>query len=164
MRFILVKFQLLLLSLFFANSIQSQVDVLNYEQFKAVYTANEDKVYVINFWATWCVPCVKELPYFEEIAETRKDDFEMILVSLDFPKQIESRVIPFLKTKDIKSKVVLLDESDANVFIDDIDPNWSGSIPATLIWYKGKLAFAEREFHNTEELKTFIYKALEKKQ
>ena len=57
-----------------------------------------DKTYVINFWATWCAPCVKELPYFEEVNKEFKDkNTEVILVSLDFPSQIESKLKPYLK-------------------------------------------------------------------
>ena len=145
-------------------SASGQVEVMNYEEFKTNYMSASDEAYVLNFWATWCAPCVKELPYFEEAAEKGKDDFTMILVSLDFPKHIDSRLLPFLEKKRLKSKVVLLDEANANVFIDDIDPSWSGAIPATLIWKGEKKAFAEAEFHSIEEVQELIYTALNKEQ
>ena len=92
-----------------------------------------DKTLVINFWATWCVPCVKELPYFEAATQAyTRDEVEVILVSLDFPDELERRVIPFVEEKTLKSKVILLNDPDANSWIDKVSPKWSGAIPATV--------------------------------
>ncbi len=75
------------------------------------------EVVVINFWATWCKPCIKELPIFEEIGKRYTEDrVKVILVSLDFPDQI-SKVEEFIKRKDLKSDVVLLNDPDANRWI-----------------------------------------------
>lgn len=131
-----------------------QLKVVSYEQFKTDYLVDQEELIIFNFWATWCKPCVKELPYFIQIAD--EQNIRLILVSLDFPRQIESKLIPFLTKNKVKHEVVLLDESNANVFINDIDPEWQGSIPATMLWRKGKLAFAEKEFHSKKELDDFI--------
>jgi len=82
-----------------------------------------DSTYVINFWATWCGPCIKELPYFEELNAMYSDEaFRQILVSLDDPKKIERKVIPFLTKNKIESEVVLLADGKANSWIDRVDP------------------------------------------
>ncbi len=95
---------------------------------------NSDTTYIINFWATWCKPCVEELPDFEKINAQYKDKKVMvILVSCDFRKQLDSRVIPFLADKNIRSKVVLMNESDPNSWIERVDSKFTGAIPATLI-------------------------------
>ena len=123
-------------------------------------TKDVNKTYVINFWATWCAPCVKELPYFETLNANYSDkNVEVILVSLDFPRQIETKLKPFLKKKALKSEVVVLDDVDANSWIPKVNENWSGAIPATLIYNKQKKAFYERSFNYEElenELKQFI--------
>lgn len=114
---------------------------------------SSDTVFVINFWATWCAPCVKELPYFERLAEKYKDKaLKVILVSLDFKSKIQSDLVSFIKKHHLKSEVVVsanLDES----FINTVDKSWSGAIPATLIvnHQKGVRKFYEQEF-NFEEL------------
>ena len=137
-------------------------EVMDYEEFKSFYLVESEQPIVFNFWATWCKPCVKELPYFLKMAESQTD-LKLILVSLDFPQHFESRLRPFLVEHDIMESVVVLDESNANVFIDDIDPSWQGSIPATLVWDGKKLGFAEAEFHTYEELMTFIDESLNSK-
>ncbi len=97
----------------------------------------DDKTYVINFWATWCAPCVKELPYFEKLKTEYADkNVEVLLVSLDFPKQVEKKLIPFINKKKLKSEVVLLDDINEDVWIKAIDETWSGALPATLFTIK----------------------------
>jgi thiol-disulfide isomerase/thioredoxin len=135
----------------------SQVKVIKFPELQEyIVTRADDKVKVINFWATWCGPCVKELPFIDSLRYTYDPDkVEVLLVSLDFPDQL-SRVHTFLQRKKIGTTVWLLDESDPNLFIDQVDPSWSGAIPATLlvrnstaqrIFLEGELTKAELEKH-----------------
>ena len=118
---------------------------------------DNDTTYLINFWATWCSPCVKELPYFEGIHDQYKGKpFKVILVSLDFRKHIEKKLIPFLNQNEIKSDVVLLADGKANRWIDRVDPEWSGAIPITLVVSGKERRFYETEFHSEEELVEII--------
>lgn len=113
-----------------------------------------DTTYVLNFWATWCSPCVKEIGYFEELhRQTGSEKVKVILVSLDFPNQIQQRVIPFLKEKKITAQVLLMNDLDYNSWIDLIDPGWSGSLPATLIYKRENRVFLERELSQEELIK-----------
>lgn len=100
------------------------------------YWKNEhpDTLLIVNFWATWCKPCVAELPYFEKIQqEYAHQKVKVILMSLDYPDVLKSRVNPFIQKKKIKSEVWLMHESNPNDWIDSVDSGWSGAIPATLI-------------------------------
>ncbi|MFC4222167.1 redoxin domain-containing protein [Flagellimonas marina] len=118
-----------------------------------------NKTYIINFWATWCKPCIAELPYFEKVNAERKDNVEVILVSLDMPSMWKSRLEPFVDNKGIKSEVVILDDPKQNDWIPKVDQEWSGGIPATLIYNKNKRSFYERGF-TYEELNTELNKFL----
>ncbi len=134
------------------------LEIYDYKGLEPFLNKKDDKTYVINFWATWCAPCVKELPYFEELNKTySKNNVEVVLVSLDFPKQYEKRLKPFILKHQLNSKVIALNDVDANAWINKISPDWTGAIPATLIYNKDKRAFYEQSF-NYDELKTEIEK------
>jgi thiol-disulfide isomerase/thioredoxin len=93
-----------------------------------------DTTYIINFWATWCRPCVAELPHFEQIRQDyARQKVRVVLVSMDFARDIEDRVIPFVEKMKLKNPVWLLNEPDANSWIERVDSSWSGALPATLI-------------------------------
>jgi len=112
-----------------------------------------DTTYVINFWATWCKPCLEELPYFEEVTSRYTNQkVKVLLVSMDFPSKLEVKVKPFVQKQQLKSTVVLLDESDQNAFIERIDKTWSGAIPFTIIanGARKKSKSYEKEFTRDE--------------
>src|SRR5690606_240818 len=119
-----------------------------------------DSIYVINFWATWCKPCIKELPAFEKLAsDYSAEKVKVLLVSLDFSDKLKTQVIPFIKKNNIQSEVVLLDDPDANNWIPKVSVEWSGAIPATIIYNKDNRKFYEQSFTFEEletELKTFL--------
>lgn len=143
----------------FVSSITT-VKTYNFNQLKPLLERKDNKTYVVNFWATWCAPCVKELPYFEKIKkEYGNKNVEVLLVSLDFPKQVQRALIPFLNKRDIKSDVILLDDVNEDFWIKAIDENWSGALPATIIYNKEGRKFYEQSFdYETleNELNTFL--------
>jgi len=146
----------------FSEKKHSKIEVtsLDYNQLKPYLERTDDKTYVVNFWATWCAPSVKELPYFEKINKAyANQNVEVLLVSLDFPKQVDKKLIPFIKKRNLQSEVVLLDDTNENVWIPSINENWSGALPATLIYNKNNRKFYEQSFTYEaleNELKTFI--------
>jgi len=125
----------------------SKVEVYNFAELESFLKTHTDKIVVINFWATWCKPCVKELPYFQELHDTFKNEnLKVVLVSLDFPDKFESQLIPFIKKNKLTPQVILLDDPDENTWIQKIDESWSGALPATLIYSKSNSAFYEQSF------------------
>ena len=147
----------LIFPLFFSNTILAQNVVVfdNYSTLEKEILSDKNTIYVVNFWATWCAPCVKELPHFEKLNSENKN-VKVVLVSLDFKEQFESKLLPFLKRKSIKSEVVLLTDKDYNTWLPIVDKDWSGSIPATLIINKGKKVFVEKIFSSDKELNEFV--------
>lgn len=117
---------------------------------------DNDTTYVVNFWATWCVPCVEELPNFEKLnAEYKDKKVKVLLVSIDFPKIAETKLLPFVKEHNLKPEVVLLNDPDANTWINKVDSTWSGAIPATIIYKGDKRRFYEKSF-SFEELENEV--------
>lgn len=130
------------------------VKAYDYAGLKYFLNQKNDTTYVVNFWATWCEPCVEELPYFEELNKKYKSNMvKVVLVSLDMKKSIVSKLLPFMIRQRLKSDVILLQDPDANSWITKVDSTWSGALPATLIYNKD-----QREFYE----KSFTYDELEK--
>ena len=135
---------------------KSELDVFDFGEFEPYLNKKDDKIYVINFWATWCAPCVKELPFYEKLNEAYgKENVEVILVSLDFPRQYESKLKPFIAEKKLKSKVLALNDINTNYWIPMVSQDWTGAIPATLIYNKDKRQFYEKSF-DYQELETQV--------
>lgn len=96
--------------------------------------ASDSEVLVINFWATFCKPCVAEIPFFIQITNSHaKDDVKLFLVSVDLPAYYPAKIVNFAKEHGFNARISWLQETNADYFCPKIDSAWSGSIPATLI-------------------------------
>jgi thiol-disulfide isomerase/thioredoxin len=116
-----------------------------------------DATLVINFWATWCKPCVEELPCFEELREKYEgENVQVLLVSLDFKSLFEKKLLPFLRTQQFQSEVVLFADQDANSWIPQISEDWDGAIPATLVMKGKKRNFNLGQFQGFADLEAFV--------
>ena len=125
---------------------------------------------IINFWATWCKPCIEEIPYF--LNEVNKhsasagsaDSLSILLVSLDFKEAFPAGIAAFTKKRKFNAPIVWLDETNADYFCPKIDAKWSGAIPATLFINNktGYRNFVEEQISH-EQLKKQIKAILEKR-
>ena len=147
-----MKYYYIILTVFFLlifkseTSAGQQLTQIRIPDLEKILSSKEDKLLVINFWATWCPPCVKELPHFQKVAkEYNKDKVTFLLVSLDFPSQIDSHLKPFLKKSNISLDVALMMDTDPNEWIDKVEPSWQGNIPFTLMLNNVKKS---RKFHS----------------
>lgn len=159
-------FIIVLLSLASFAGLQAQkpkVEVIYFPQLEEWFQADNDTLYVINFWATWCRPCVAEMPYFDQLQQesdsNRMGDqkVKVQFVSMDFISDLDKKLIPFLKRKQPFSSVYLLDEPKYNKWMGKVSEEWSGSIPATIFVQHSRSirVFHEGEF-TYEELKTKV--------
>lgn len=138
-------------------SANAQVKLLTLDELDKRIARGKDTTYVINFWATWCSPCVAELPNFEKLhLANLETPVKILLVSLDFKSKLEKEVIPFVKQNNIKAEVLLLNERDQQRYIERIDKKWSGAIPATLFVNKKIRRFYEKEFTESELKNTLL--------
>lgn len=139
------------------NAKGKTVELLSFLKFQNLMNANDkDKLYIYNFWATWCKPCIEEMPYFEALQKAYPNKIEVVFVSLDDPKLLKDKVIPFIRERKIISEVVLV-ENFGDKQIEAISTVWDGAIPATLILNKSKgiVDFRQQEF-TFSELKALV--------
>jgi len=158
-----VLLMLIVQNMYSQTDAAGKVRVVNFDQLEPYLRQDDDSIHLVNFWATWCVPCREEMPAIQEIEKKYSNmKFKVLLVSLDFPGQLESKLIPYLESNNIRSEVVLLSDTDQNRWIDLVDKSWSGDIPFTLIYGKYFRQGYARQF-NFEDLDSIIYGKLNSK-
>lgn len=149
-RMISLRFAYVLIVLIAPLDLQGQAkDLIKLDQLQDQMRGERERIQVVNFWATWCAPCLKELPLFERLNEDRRDvRVTLVSMDLDLDPNVE-KVRSFVLRKKIKSEVLILDERDPSSWIDKIDKRWSGALPATLVINNktGKRKFVEKELH-----------------
>jgi thiol-disulfide isomerase/thioredoxin len=134
----------------FSAAAAQDIPIVRLDQFQQLIGKEKERVQVINFWATWCAPCIKELPLLEKLHSDRKDVL-VRLVSMDMDLDPDpEKVRKFAARKKIQSDVYILNEKNPNSWIDKLEKEWSGALPATLIINNknGKRKFVERELHD----------------
>ncbi|MGB4845910.1 MAG: redoxin domain-containing protein [Ferruginibacter sp.] len=129
------KLLFLLILIGFVNSGNSQtIAKWKIEDVVKSFSAKNDTVYVVNFWATFCKPCIEEIPDFIRIVEQYKDQkVKLLLVSLDLPSYYPAKITSFAKKNKYNTNIVWLNETNADHFCPAIDKQWSGAIPSTII-------------------------------
>lgn len=132
----------------FFNKVQSQPipkwKITDLEE----YLNKIDTPVVVSFWATYCVPCVKEIPYFQEVVKKYEDKgVKLLLVSLDFEESYPDKIFSFADKRKFTAPIVWLNETNADYFCPKVDIKWSGVMPATLFINnkKGHRSFFEEE-------------------
>jgi thiol-disulfide isomerase/thioredoxin len=144
---------ILFLSILFSGfTAVAQPKLVKLAELQKMMNDPSDQVKVINFWATWCGPCIKELPMFERVNRERKDVAVMqVSMDMDLDPNPE-KVNKFVARKKLTSAVLILDEANPNSYIDKIATEWSGGLPATLVinTKNGKRKFVERELNEGE--------------
>ncbi len=122
-----------------------------FDEFEPLLHQKNDTVYVINFWATWCAPCIKEIPHFNQAVTKYKDKpVVFYMVSLDFGNKVNDRLANFQSKHKMIATIWHLDDPDSNSWINKVDPEWSGALPATLIYRNDDASFYEKAFEGSE--------------
>jgi thiol-disulfide isomerase/thioredoxin len=157
---IIIIFCFLIAFNFYANS--QTIQKVKISDVKKMIDTSQSPL-IVNFWASWCKPCVEEIPWFEKIvSENKNSGIKLLLVSLDFEDDYPKALTNFVKKKEYKSEVVWLNETDANYFCNVINKKWEGNIPAS-VFVNNKKQFYEFIGNQVPEpkLKQVIQKLIE---
>jgi len=135
-----------------AVNAQDAIPMVKIDDLKKVYTKPNDTTYIINFFATWCGPCMQEMPILNKFYEEHKNTAtQLIFVSLDNVGTIK-KLPAKMKKLGVQAPVYVLNESTDFSWLSKIDKRWQGSIPATMV------------VNNPKNIKAFFETPLEKGQ
>lgn len=119
-----------------------------------------EKAVLMNIWATWCVPCVEEFPYLVRLQKEFPDELQVIFISADFPEELE-RINQFLTQNEVGWQTYLKDDRD-EPFIDAVWTEWSGALPATVVYNKdGTQLTAFERPANYDEFRELVLQAIQ---
>ena len=122
-------------SVFYSQSDPSiEVKIINTNNLKTIINAGKGKAILINVWATWCEPCREEFPELVKLATNYNNEIRFIGISVDDDEDLSGKVIPFLKSQNVSFENYLLKISEPEDFINLLNTEWSGAIPATFIY------------------------------
>ena len=135
--------------------------VWQFEQILPIFQKNNDTTYVINFWATTCPPCIKELPYFEKINQlSNSKPIKVVLINRDLEKHFEKRVIPFVKKHHLHSEIIALHDENMSKWLDLVYSKWWGALPFTMIYKGDNKKFYLDPFETYEDLENAVLNTL----
>lgn len=137
------------------NSESAEIEVIDRKKLEKLVRSEPERLQVINFWATWCKPCVEELPAFKEAYDSYGDQVDFRLISLDEVENLDTKVKPFVASMELSMHMYLLDDPVSSKWIPVVDPHWDGTIPVTLMYDKKNRKFYAQTF-TSEELKDKI--------
>ena len=136
--------------------VNDNIEVVNqFSELQERISADQDQVWVINFWATSCPPCLKEMPHFHELEKKHEGkNVKVLLVSLDEPEKLDTRVIPFVAKHKIIPEVIILGDDNYSAWTGEIDKSWYGALPATVIIRGSNRKFRFGAYDTYQELKS----------
>jgi len=131
---------------------------LTYSSFDSIVKANRKTVLYINLWASWCKPCVEELPDFAKFYNLSKKEasgYEVLFISLDQPKKIQKTAYPLLLQLGINGRHYFIN-SRLTKFVNHFDDKWDGALPATIIVMGGKIKAIYQKSLNFADLEEIL--------
>jgi thiol-disulfide isomerase/thioredoxin len=145
------------------NSYRDQIEVneINLSELNQIIKNRAGKILIINIWATWCNPCKDEFPDLIKLSDKYREKIDLIGISIDFPDEIDSKVKPFLQKMQVNFINYVNSESDVEKFINNLNPEWSGAIPATFIYEPDGRQIADIEgIISFEEIEDLLLKTI----
>ena len=116
-----------------ARSVSPDVEVIDLKGVQRLIRYRKGKPLLLNFWATWCLPCKEEFPDLVKISQSTLHA-EVIGISLDYPDEKDSKVVPFIKNQRVPFDIYIASFRKPEEFINAIDSTWNGAVPATFFY------------------------------
>jgi thiol-disulfide isomerase/thioredoxin len=142
---------------------QSNIATVRENEIKSLINKRDGKILLVNIWATWCVPCREEFPDLVKVYEKYKDKVDVAGISVDYPDEVSSKILPFVKKNQVNFPIYVNGITSAEKFIDIFDKDWNGAIPATFIYDKNgkqiKKIYGKEDFDYFDKLLSEVLKS-----
>ena len=113
---------------------EARIEPVSASEFREILQAHRGKVVLVNFWATWCRPCLEEIPALMDLAARLQGrDFELVAVSLDEPDSLQSVVLPFMDKWFPEFRSYLSTARDMDTMVSVLDPAWNEILPTSYL-------------------------------
>lgn len=155
-----LKYLILFFTLTTSGLMAQEIKTVKYEQMVETIAQKGEKLTIVNFWATWCGPCIEEIPHFIDVFNQNRTsaNLDIVFVSLDRVASIDE-VKEFAKEHNMPGELLLLDDVKRfNEWIPKVHPDWEGNLPATGFYRNGKLLEFQPNMLTEEELTLIINK------
>ena len=123
-------------NVFSQSGVKTQVKIINVSDLEKIINQNDERALLINVWATWCLPCREEIPELVKLAKDYNKYIRVVGISADDPDDLDSKVLPFLKNQNAEFENYIIKVVDPEDFINLLNKDWSGAIPATFLYDK----------------------------
>jgi thiol-disulfide isomerase/thioredoxin len=110
------------------------VELLDKDKLERIISDRNDKILLINIWATWCIPCREEFPELVRLSESYKNNLDIFAISVDFEDELNSKVLPFLESVNVNFPVYISNFNKDEELIKFFNLDWNGALPATFIY------------------------------
>ena len=101
-----------------------------------IISNRNDKLLLVNAWASWCIPCREEFPDLVELSKIYKNELDVIAISVDYEEDIKAKVLPFLNKNKVEFPVYLSGFKKDEELINYFSKEWNGALPGTAIYDK----------------------------
>jgi thiol-disulfide isomerase/thioredoxin len=137
------------------NDKNATIETLDqFSDLQKIIDSEADGVLVLNFWSIHCPPCIKELPHFNRLeTEYQDSNVRILLINLDYVKALDPRFYPFVKKRGIKQEIMILKDQNYTKWTEQVDPDWYGALPATLMIKGDKRHFRFGSYEQYDDLK-----------
>jgi thiol-disulfide isomerase/thioredoxin len=115
---------------------------------------SQNEIVVLNFWATWCQPCVEEIPLFIKLQQ-QHPEIDVVGVSMD-ELDHEPQVQIFARKHGMNYRVALREGDDFEKMVNSIDPQWIGALPATFVFKNGTRVYSKTGLITEQELEQAV--------
>lgn len=111
-----------------------EISSINKIELDEIIAIRNNKLLLVNVWASWCIPCREEFPDLVELSNIYKNELDVVAISVDYEEDVKDKVLPFLNKNKVEFPVYLSGFKKDEDLINYFSKEWNGALPGTAIY------------------------------